>query len=59
MASVPNYSRDEIGKRVPLGRVGFPGDVAALACFLASEEAGFITGQVILSDGGNSARLAF
>lgn len=59
MASVANYSRAEIAKRVPLGRVGFPSDVAALACFLASEEASFMTGQVILSDGGKSARLAF
>jgi 3-oxoacyl-[acyl-carrier protein] reductase len=35
-----------------LGRVGEPGDVARLVAFLASEEAAWITGQVIHSEGG-------
>jgi glucose 1-dehydrogenase len=35
----------------PLGRVGTPQDVAGLACFLASEEAAFITGTTIRQDG--------
>jgi NAD(P)-dependent dehydrogenase (short-subunit alcohol dehydrogenase family) len=38
----------------PLGRVGEPEDVAALAAFLVSAEAGWITGQVIAVDGGLS-----
>jgi 3-oxoacyl-[acyl-carrier protein] reductase len=37
---------------VPVGRLGDPRDVAALACFLASERAGFVTGTVIAVDGG-------
>jgi 3-oxoacyl-[acyl-carrier protein] reductase len=37
---------------VPLGRPGSPEDVAALAAFLASDQAGYITGQVIHVDGG-------
>lgn len=36
----------------PVGRVGRPGDIAALALFLCSEEAGFITGENICADGG-------
>jgi NAD(P)-dependent dehydrogenase (short-subunit alcohol dehydrogenase family) len=39
---------------VPLGRLGTADDVAALVCFLLSDEAGFITGQVIGVDGGAS-----
>lgn len=43
------------GKRHPLGRIGEPDDVAAMAQFLLSSEAGWITGQVIGVDGGMSA----
>lgn len=42
-------------RRVPLGRVGQPEDIAAVIAFLASEGAGYITGQTILADGGVSA----
>jgi 2-keto-3-deoxy-L-fuconate dehydrogenase len=38
--------------RQPMGRLGRPQDVAALALFLASDEAGYITGQCHLVDGG-------
>jgi 3-oxoacyl-[acyl-carrier protein] reductase len=37
---------------IPMRRAGKPGEVAALAVFLASEDAGYITGQVIAVDGG-------
>ena len=37
---------------IPLGRFGSPGDVAALVAFLASDAAGYITGQIIGVDGG-------
>ncbi|XP_048773033.1 uncharacterized oxidoreductase TM_0325-like [Ostrea edulis] len=36
----------------PLGRVGFPVDIAQAVAFLASEEASFITGQILFVDGG-------
>ena len=44
--------RQELMKRIPLGRLGTPRDVAEAVAFLASEEAGYITGQVLSVDGG-------
>jgi NAD(P)-dependent dehydrogenase (short-subunit alcohol dehydrogenase family) len=41
-------------ERVPLGRFGTPADAAELACFLASDAASWLTGQVIVLDGGIS-----
>jgi 3-oxoacyl-[acyl-carrier protein] reductase len=38
--------------QMPIGRMGQPDDVAALIAFLASERAGFITGDSIQIDGG-------
>ncbi|SRR6266536_1132849 len=36
----------------PMGRLGRPSDTAALVAFLCSEDAGWITGQILRSDGG-------
>jgi 3-oxoacyl-[acyl-carrier protein] reductase len=39
-------------KKIPLGRYGKPEDVANLFAFLASSEAGFMTGESVVIDGG-------
>jgi 3-oxoacyl-[acyl-carrier protein] reductase len=49
---LPEERRQKILQSIPLERVGTPEDVAAAVCFLASEEAGYITGQVLGVNGG-------
>jgi len=39
-------------KKIPIGRFGEPGDVADAVAFLASADAGYITGQTLILDGG-------
>ena len=53
-ADVPEAVRQAYLSSVPAGRMGTPGDIASTVSFLASEEAGFITGQRIIVDGGRS-----
>ena len=63
-AIAPGYSMTDILKTVPqemldkfaamtmLGRLGQPHEIASAALFLASDESGYITGQVLQVDGG-------
>jgi len=44
--------KEQMKSTIPLGRLGTPDDVANLVCFLASDEAGYITGQTFNVDGG-------
>ncbi len=46
--------RDEIIRNTPLARIASPGEVAEAARFLASDGAGFMTGQILTVDGGRS-----
>ncbi len=48
----PEDLRSELSSKFPLGRVGAPEDAARLVAFLAGDEAAWITGQVIHSEGG-------
>jgi|MGYP001299567963 3-oxoacyl-[acyl-carrier protein] reductase len=45
-------SKDNLMKSIPLQRLGKPEEIASLVCFLASEEAAYITGQTLNVDGG-------
>jgi NAD(P)-dependent dehydrogenase (short-subunit alcohol dehydrogenase family) len=51
------YEQEALG-HVPLGRAAEPDDIAALASFLLSDEASYITGEIIVVDGGYSLRVA-
>jgi 3-oxoacyl-[acyl-carrier protein] reductase len=50
--NLPADVRESLMKQIPLGRLGVPEDIAHAVQFLVSEEAGYITGQVIHVNGG-------
>ena len=50
--NLPEKTRDALVSKIPLRRIGKPEEVASLITFLASDEAGYITGEVIRIDGG-------
>lgn len=54
----PDSFRSRIGAIHPLRRTGAPAEVARLICWLASDEAAFVTGQVYTIDGGRTAQLS-
>jgi 3-oxoacyl-[acyl-carrier protein] reductase len=50
--AISERAQGEWSSAIPLGRLGTPQDVAAAVCFLASDEASYITGQVLAVNGG-------
>jgi NAD(P)-dependent dehydrogenase (short-subunit alcohol dehydrogenase family) len=57
--ATPSPLRDALRPHLLTGRFGEPEDIANLVCFLASDEAGFITGQVYACDGGMTTQQPF
>lgn len=59
---LPGFNEDEARKtaaeKVPLGRSGIPLDIARLAAFLCSDDAGYIVGQTIVADGGTTSLMS-
>jgi 3-oxoacyl-[acyl-carrier protein] reductase len=51
-AALTPEAREALAKQIPLARLGAPGDIASAVAFLASEHASYITGQVLVVDGG-------
>jgi 3-oxoacyl-[acyl-carrier protein] reductase len=49
---LPDKVKEELKTRIPLGRMGAPREIAAAIVFLASDEAGYITGHVLNVNGG-------
>jgi 3-oxoacyl-[acyl-carrier protein] reductase len=50
--ALTDQQKEMIGQRIPAGRMGMPGEIAAAVSYLASEEAAYVTGETIHVNGG-------
>lgn len=56
--NIESYNAESEGETIPVGRVGTIEDIASMVAYLSSEDADFITGQIITVDGGVSCKLS-
>ena len=58
----PGYSEEgaleDAKNKVPLGRPGFPVDIAKLVTFLCSDDSAYVVGQTIVADGGTTSLMS-
>jgi 3-oxoacyl-[acyl-carrier protein] reductase len=50
----PGPARDEVIQKIPVRRVGTPADIAGMTVYLATDQASYVNGQIILLDGGRT-----
>ena len=52
LATVPDKVLDRLRTQIPVGRLGAPGEIARVVCFLAADDSSYITGQIWAVNGG-------
>jgi NAD(P)-dependent dehydrogenase (short-subunit alcohol dehydrogenase family) len=52
VTTVPEKVLDRLRTQIPVGRLGSPGEIARVVCFLAADASSYITGQIWAVNGG-------
>ncbi len=58
-AADPSAAEAELTEFIPAGRLGEPGEIAAVVAFLLSDQAGYLTGQTVVVDGAMTTHIGF